>query len=180
MTDQLEYLDQEPGSRRWIKVAASGAVVLALAVLAGIGWVDHSSAATTDDLASGYEDAVHEAHAAEGRVQVALAYVTPAVWRDDLPDTTRDELWLVVAGQADTAADRLSELRLRVQDTSVLPWRDDQRVARQALADLIADQEDRFRTMARDVQRVDLYLAGGPIPTGAAEQALRSIGAPIR
>jgi hypothetical protein len=180
VTDQLEYLEHDSGSRRWLGIAASVVAALALATLAAVGWADHTASSTTDDLAVAYTDAVNEAHAAEGRVQVALAYVAPAVWRDDLPPEKRDELWLVVSQQADGAADELSDLLTRVQETTVLPWRQDQSAARQALTELISDQENRFRSMAQDIRRVDLYLASGPVPTGAAEQALRAVGAPIR
>lgn len=176
----MEYLGTEPRVRRVPWLGGAVLAVVALLVLAGFWWTQRIDREATEALAASYAASLEAAHAGENQVQVAVAYVAPALWRPDLPAETEDALWQVVQDQADAAADRVAAVRGRIDAITVLPWRSDQRRVQEALAALVTQQEDRFRAMADDARRVPAYLARGPVPTADAAQALQSIDAPIR
>lgn len=177
---RTETLGSDPAPRRWPWLARIAVPLLALlAVLAIVGLQRAADDARTA-LAEGYVVSLREERSGQALVEVAYAYVSPALWRTDLPPQTEDEMWQIVREQADAAADRMATVRQQVEGITLMPWQADHRQARDALVDLVTAQEDRFLSMAQDVRRLPSYLARGPVPDADAARALRSIGATIR
>jgi hypothetical protein len=176
----MEYLGVDRRPRpRWVRFVV-GALLAVLALAAVLAWwTEHQRASATEALAAGFTQAAQRADRGEVEVRTMLAYVAPAVWRWDLPDQTRADLWAVVEDAAADVAVDLDAIRTEVSDVRILPWQAEQAAAQAEVLALIDGQYARFDGMAADATDADLILAGGPLPTGAAMTALRAAGADL-
>jgi hypothetical protein len=174
----LEYLgSHERERRRAPRVVA--AVVLAVAVAAAgfLWWADSVRADANAELAAAFAESSARATTGEGQVQGTLAYASPMIWSSAVPEHVRASLRALVEASAADVADDLSRIEERVSATTILPWHDTQENARAQVLALIDAQRSRFAGIANDASDIDIVLAGGPLPTGAALAALRASGA---
>ena len=175
----FEYLGADEGRAPRRGPVIAGAVIAAFVVVVGLAlWGnDHVRASANDDLATAFRTATQRADAGERVVISTLAYASPMIWSSQVGEDVRAGLRALVQGSAADVVGQLDEVRGQVSAVRVLPWHADQERARVALLDLIDEQRQRFAGIARDARDIDLVLAGGPIPTGAAASALRAAGA---
>jgi type II secretory pathway pseudopilin PulG len=177
-TVTLEYLGTPaPDRRRTPYVVAA---VIGVLVLAGAGflwWSDSVRTSANEALASAFRESIDGAAAGERQVQGTLAYASPMIWSASVPEDVRDGLRALVEASAAEASGRLGVLRERVAATTVLPWQGPQAAARAELLALIDAQRARFDGIANDASDIDRILADGPLPVGAATEALRAADA---
>lgn len=175
----FEYLGAEEGRAPRRGPMVAGALVAAFALLVGLVlWGnDHMRSAANEDLATAYRTTTQRADAGEQLVIATLAYASPMIWSSQVGEDVRAGLRALVQGSAAQVVGELDEVHDQVSSIRVLPWQHDQEHARETLLALIGEQRQRFAGIARDARDIDLVLAGGPIPTGAAASALRAAGA---
>lgn len=180
-TVTLEYVGTDRAPRpRWHGIAGAALVLVVLAVVGVLWWSDAVRRSAVESLSSGYVDAVAIAGAGERSVQGTLAYASPMIWSASVSEDVRSSLRSLVESSAADVAVELTALRADVAATRLLPWHEEQRGARDALLALVDAQVARFAGIAEDVSDIDLVLAGGPLPTGAAASALRAAGGEVR
>lgn len=175
----FEYLGRpdRPAPRRG-RILLSAVVALVAVLVGGLLWVnDHVRSSANEDLATAFRAASQQAANGEQSVIGTLAYASPMIWSTQVSEDVRSGLRALVQGSAADVVVRLGLVRQQVAEVRVLPWQGEQVRARDALLALIDDQSARFAGMARDARDIDLVLAGGPLPTGAAQAALRAAGA---
>lgn len=176
----FEYLGMEdrPAPRRR-SVLAGIAVALVAVLVGGALWVnDHARSSANDELSSAFSEAAQQARIGEQSVISTLAYASPMIWSTQVTEDVRAGLRALVQDSAADVVARLDVVRDRAMSVRVLPWHAEQQRAKAEVLALLADQRERFAGIARDARDIDLVLAGGPIPTGAAASALRAAGAP--
>jgi hypothetical protein len=177
-TVTLEYLSTSDPDRRRAPYVVAG--VIGLLVLLGAGflwWSDSVRTSTNVALASAFRESVDSAAAGESLVQATLAYASPMIWSTSVPEDVRSDLRALVEASAADVSGRLGLLRERVAGTTVLPWHGPQAAARAELLALLDAQRARFDGIANDASDIDLILADGPLPVGAATEALRAADA---
>ena len=175
----FEYLGADEGRAPRRGAMVAGALIAAFALLVGLAlWGnDHVRSAANEDLVTAFRTANERADAGERLVISTLAYASPMIWSSQVGEDVRAGLRALVQGSAAQVVADLDEVRDQVAGIRVLPWQPAQERARGSLLALIAEQRQRFAGIARDARDIDLVLAGGPIPTGAAANALRAAGA---
>lgn len=180
-TAAMEYLGDDPRPRpRWVNRAA-GAFVAALVVVGAVAWwSDMTRHSALDSLVAGFVAADELAASGERQVQGTLAYASPKIWSASVPEDVRADLRALVERSAGNVGNELAAVRAQVAGARILPWHADERRAQVELLALIDAQIARFEGIAADASDVDLVLAGGPLPTGAASSALRAAGASVR
>lgn len=178
-TPTFEYLGTaETGApRRRPLIVGAAVAVLAIIVGALLWGNDHMRTTANEELATAFRTSSQQAAAGEQSVIGTLAYASPMIWSAQVSEDVRAGLRALVQGSAADVVDRLDTVRDRVADVRILPWHAEQARAREVLLALIDDQRARFAGIARDARDIDLVLAGGPLPTGAAAAALRAAGA---
>ncbi len=177
-TVTLEYLGSAaPDRARAPYVVAAVVGLLAVLAAAFLWWSDSVRQGATEELAATFEEATARAASGERAVLGTLAYASPLIWSADVPEDVRDGLRGVVEESAAVVAADLVRLRERAEETAVLPWQEAQLEARAEVADLIDAQWVRFDGIAQDARDIDRVLADGPLPVGAAAEALRAAGA---
>jgi hypothetical protein len=177
-TVTLEYLSASaPDRRRAPYVVAAVIGLLALIAAGFLWWSDSVRSSANEELLATFEESAARSASGERAVQGMLAYATPLIWSADVPEDVRAGLRGVVEESAAVVAVDLLGLRERAAATMVLPWQQLQLEAQAELVALIDAQRARFDGIARDARDIDRVLADGPLPTGAAAEALRSAGA---
>lgn len=177
-TVTLEYLrSAAPDRGRAPYVVAVVVGLLAVLAAAFLWWSDSVRQGATEELAAAFEESTARAASGERAVQGTLAYATPLIWSADVPEDVRAGLRGLVEDSAAVVAADLVSLRDRAAQTVVLPWQQAQLEARAELVDLINAQWVRFDGIAQDARDIDRVLADGPLPVGAAAEALRAAGA---
>lgn len=174
----MEYLGSPDRERRRAPWVAGGVFLLMAVLVAGaLWWADAVRARANDQLVAAFEASAARADSGERQVMGTLAYASPMIWSTAVPPEVRAGLRGLVESSAADVADDLARLGEEAAATLVLPWHEPQAAARAEVLALIAAQRDRFEGIANDASDIDLVLAGGPLPTGAALTALRASGA---
>lgn len=174
----FEYLGTPRAERRRPPLLAIAALVILVAVVGGfLWWAESVKSRTTDELAAVFAESIARADSGEKQVQGTLAYASPLIWSADVPADVRAGLRAVVEDSAADVSDDFVALRARLEGAMVLPWHEDQALAKEELLALLQAQQGRFDGIAADASDIDLVLAGGPLQTGVVVDALRQAGA---
>ncbi len=174
----MEYLTTARSERRAPLRILGLALALAAASVAGfLWWSDSVRSSATEELTAVFSEASARAASGERQVQGTLAYASPMIWSMEVGEEVRSGLRALVEESAADVASDLGAMRQKAADTTVLPWQEEQLAARDQVLLLIEAQQARFDGIAADASDIDLVLAGGPLPTGAALTALRAAGA---
>lgn len=175
---EMEYLGTPPSERRRVPRAVTAGLVLAAVVAAGaVVGSEATRQAANNRLLDTFLVADARASSGERQVLGTLAYASPMIWSTSVSAEVRAGLRAVVEESAAEVAADFAALRETATGTLVLPWHTAQADARTELVALLDDQQARFDGIARDASDIDLVLAGGPLPNGAALAALRASGA---
>ena len=174
----MEYIGTPERERRRVPgLVLASVLLLAAGAATFLWWADSVARTATLELATAFSASDSRAASGERQVQGTVAYASPMIWSTSVPEDVRASLRALVEETAADVAGDLAAIEEQAAAILVLPWQEPQLAARQEVLDLIEDQRARFAGISEDAGNIDMILADGPLPTGAALASLRASGA---
>lgn len=171
---EMEYLGRLNGPSRVPARALAVVVALLVVVLATSLWWNDSARREADravGLAAG--EAADRVASGEAQVLSVLAYASPMIWSESVPEDVRTELRHLVESEAAEVSAELGVIADRVDQARVLPWHHDLARTRDTVRDLVVEERIRFDAIASDARAIGEVL-GRPEESGAVLRTLAS------
>ncbi len=163
----MEFIGATRGTSRGAWVVAP---LLAACVAAGglfLWWNDSVQHRADESLAAAVADAENRTRVGEARVLSTLAYASPMIWSESVPEGVRVDLRALVQASAAEAAVDLARVGSAAASTTVLPWHGEQERTRAQVLVLVDRLRLRFEAVAADARAIgDVFSR--PAPTGAS------------
>jgi hypothetical protein len=177
----MEYLGSAVAARRSTRPLAMLLVASVILAALFLWWSDGVRRNADESVAAVVAEARERTRVGEARVLSTLAYASPMIWSESVPeDVRRDLRALVQASAAQSAAD-LGRVAARAGSIYVLPWQAPEAHAREQAVVLAGLLRERFELIAADARVLGEVLAE-PAPTSlgdAPQVAGASLAGPL-